>query len=186
MDKSLGSLISNLLSPLTAPSLTGCQAQPQARQQIVGSNRRRGYISNLFDSVEKMISISSLFPLSNLINLSCDILATFSPCKTLYLQLASKMFLHYIPTSCRNDNLTDIFLFMVSLFLVELLVFFLGACWILMMLAFAVGNMAQADDIYKGSNSFAAGEELRMSFSQPHLQTSGPNKLWNRCCTSVL
>lgn len=47
-------------------------------------------------------------------------------------------------------------------------------------------NSTELDDIYEGSNSFAAGKELRMSFSQPHLQTSGPNKLWNKCCISVL
>lgn len=101
-----------------------------------------GIYKQLILQCEKRTSISSLFPFSNLINLFCDILATFSPCKKL-LQPVLKILLHYIPTSCENDNLTDVFLFMVSLFLVELLVLFLGACWILMMLAFAVGNMAQ-------------------------------------------
>lgn len=60
------------------------------------------------------------------------------------------------------------------------------------MLAFAVGNMAQTAAlnwvtfIYQGSNSFVVGEELGMPFSQPHLQISGPNKLWNKFCISVL
>lgn len=57
------------------------------------------------------------------------------------------------------------------------------------MLAFAVGNMAQTaalENIYQGSNSFVVGQELGMPFSQPHLQISGPNKLWNKLCISVL